>query len=174
MIKYIPLTLGNVAKVDAKDYDQLMQFQWHTYRSKRSQRQYAVRSLQGKAGVEHFWMHRQILNVNEPKIEVDHKDLDGLNNTRDNLRIATHQENQHNRPMQTNNTSGYKGVHFHKKTQKWTAQIRFNGALIHLGSFTSPERAALAYNVAAQKYHGEFARLNEIGSKPPLSLSGLG
>jgi hypothetical protein len=92
---------------------------------------------------------------------IDHIDLNPLNNRRSNIRLATRAQNARNSTRRTN-TSGYKGVHWHKRLHKWSAQIQENKNHRHLGYFDTAEAAAIAYNVAARKYHGEFARLNLV------------
>ena len=105
-------------------------------------------------------MHRQIMNA--PKgTPIDHKDHNGLNNTRENLRLATISENARNCEKTKRPTSSkYKGVCWNKKSKKWQAHIHYNGISIHLGLFDSEEDAAKAYDEAAKIYHGEFAVLN--------------
>lgn len=88
----------------------------------------------------------------------DHISGDGLDNRRDNLRIATNSQNQANRSAPQNNTSGYKGVHFYKPLQKWVAYIRVNYKRHHLGYFTTPEDAHQAYCKAAKSFFGEYAK----------------
>jgi hypothetical protein len=105
-------------------------------------------------------MHSLIMGLVEPKMEIDHKDKDGLNNRKSNLRICSYKENSRNKDMQRNNTSGYKGVRFYSKLNKFSAQIKHSNDSIHLGYFTSAKVAAIAYDIAALKYHGEFARTN--------------
>ena len=70
-----------------------------------------------------------------------------------------------NKCKKPTNTTGYKGVYRHKGTRKWRAQISTNNRAMHLGSFTTKEQAALAYNVAAFKYYGEFAKLNQLNKE---------
>jgi hypothetical protein len=107
-------------------------------------------------------LHRHVLNVKTGDI-VDHINGNLLDNRKQNLRVCNHGENNRNRKLKgKNNTSGYKGVGFHKVSQKWRARITFNGEGIWLGLFDTKEEAALAYNEAAIKYHKEFARLNVI------------
>lgn len=98
--------------------------------------------------------------------QIDHNDKNPSNNRIENLRAATQSENQQNIDLKSNNKSGYKGVYFHKATSKYASQLRKNGKCIHLGLFLCPKEAALAYNEAAVKYFGEFARLNKIDEMP--------
>ena len=85
-------------------------------------------------------------------------DGDGLNNSRANLRAATVSENQHNRRLDFDSTSGLKGAHFDKSRGKWLARIKVNGTSIYLGLYSSAEEAHTAYCAASAKYHGEFGR----------------
>jgi len=108
-----------------------------------------------------IFMHREIakrmgLDLSN---EIDHKDNNGLNNRRENLRTATHAQNNQNKGKSKNNTSGYKGVNWEKRRNKWRARIYFNKNYIHLGYFNDIEEAAKAYEKAAKKYHGKFARI---------------
>lgn len=95
-------------------------------------------------------------------ILIDHKDRDIFNNQKENLRIATQAQNNINKTKQKNNTSGYKGVCWHKNRQKWMAQISIRGIKKNLGYYFTKTQAAKAYNKAALKYYGEFAYLNEL------------
>jgi len=106
-------------------------------------------------------MHRLILNAPDG-MQVDHVNEIGLDNRKSNLRICNQSENQRNRSKQKNNTSGFKGVHWHVVDKRWMATIKVDKKKIHLGSFRNPIDAAKVYNSAAIKYHGEFANLNEI------------
>ena len=93
---------------------------------------------------------------------VDHADGNKTNNHYENLRYATHIENGRNRKIQTNGTSVYKGVGFHKPMKKWRAQLTIDGKLKHLGYFENEKEAAVAYNAAADEYYRKYAKLNEI------------
>lgn len=93
-----------------------------------------------------------------PSDEIDHKDLDGANNRWNNLRIAGHMGNSCNKEKPKRNRSGYKGVWQVK--DRFLAKITYNKRVVQLGSFTDPIDAAIAYDVAARKYHGVFARFN--------------
>lgn len=95
-----------------------------------------------------------------PQEEMDHKDTDTFNNAWSNLREATRSQNCANRRLHKNNTSGYKGVIWHKQRGRWAAQIRISGTTKHLGFFDTPELASEAYAAAAIETFGEFARLS--------------
>lgn len=112
-------------------------------------------------------MHRVILErVLNRKLErhelVDHKNGDPLDNRRENLRLATPQQNTHNRGINPRNRCGFKGVMWRKDRNKWLAKITISGQFIHLGLFEDILDAAKAYNEAAIKYFGEFANLNDL------------
>lgn len=149
----IPLTRGLFAIVDAEDYERLSRDTW--FAEGTTKNCYAVRKRKGKS----IKMHREITNA--PKhLVVDHKDHDGLNNRKANLRVCTFAENCRNLRATRHKSSKYKGVHWHKGSRKWAAQITANNKRYHLGYFTEEIAAAQAYDRAAPKYHGEFAHLN--------------
>lgn len=93
--------------------------------------------------------------------EFSKNDIDHINCIKDenwilNLREATRSENKCNVGTQKNNTSGFKGVNFHKASNKWIARADLNGKRYNLGSFITPELANKAYQEFAKKHHGEF------------------
>jgi len=90
----------------------------------------------------------------------DHVDGDPMNNLRSNLRWATYSQNCRNSRKPSNNTSGIKGVSWHKHSSKWRATIATGTKIIHLGLFEDRLSARLAYIDAVKKFHGEFARFN--------------
>lgn len=94
--------------------------------------------------------------LSDPR-QVDHINGDGLDNRRENLRICTHAENTRNKRMLGANTSGFKGVSWHKGDRKFRAQITVNKRKIHLGNFDDAEMAHEMYCLAADMLHGEFA-----------------
>jgi len=156
-MKEILLTQGKAALVDDEDYEYLSQFKWCA-RKERDDLFYARRAVKGNV---YYSMHRLILNA--PKgMEVDHINGNGLDNQRSNLRLCTKSQNQHNSHIRQDNKSGFKGVHWVNKCKRWRAKITIHGTQIHLGHFRIPEQAALAYNKAAIKFHGEFARINQV------------
>ena len=95
-------------------------------------------------------------------VQIDHADCDGLNNRRRNLRFADHSQNGQNTRRPSTNTSGFKGVCWHKRIRKWQAQIKLNGKKKHLDYFDTVEEAAAAYDKAAIELFGEFARPNGV------------
>lgn len=99
-----------------------------------------------------------------PSYEIDHRDTNSLNNRWLNLREATRHQQMANRRTQSNNTSGYKGVGFNKKTGKWVSRIKVDGRVKFLGHFFTPEDAHEAYKIAAQVLFGEFANDGIISS----------
>lgn len=155
-IRLIPLTQDRNAIVDAIDYDFLMQWNWHTHKKSYGEKYYAARSLSGDI----LMMHNVILPVRRG-LEVDHIDGDGLNNRKNNLRPATHSQNQKNRKKQKSK-SGFKGISLDKRytNKKWRVYINSNGKRINCGGYATQEDAARIYDEAAKKYHGDFAALN--------------
>lgn len=157
--KEIPLTQGKISIADVEDYEYLNQWKWHALRDGNTY--YAIRAIPKDGKQTSISMHREILKT--PKgMYTDHINMDGLDNRRDNLRICTRSQNQMNSEKHKNNNSGFKGVCWHIGIKKWMAQIKVDKKQICLGYFENKEEAALVYNEAAKKYHGEFAKLNNI------------
>jgi hypothetical protein len=157
-MQLIALSKGKFAKVDDEDYEWLSQWRWYA-NEQCPGRFYAERCYMGDDGRKvHPKMHRVIMGAPSNAL-VDHRDGDSLNNQRYNLRVCTKSQNLCNRSATRSNTSGYKGV-FKQGEKYWMARISVGGRAIYLGNFNTPEAAAHAYDAAAIKYHGEFARLN--------------
>ncbi len=153
----IPLSQGQVAIVDAEDYEWLAQWKWCAMWSDRTQSFYAVRSLPRINGrQQHVRMHRVILGVAR-SVFVDHKNHNTLDNRRINIRPVTRLQNRWNADKQKNNTSGFKGVSWAKDRQRWVAFFFVNGKKKLLGRFETAELAGAARRAAELQTHGEFA-----------------
>jgi hypothetical protein len=163
-MKFIPLTKGYQAAVDDADYLFVSQFKWTACVKlrKHSTLVYARRNIQ-RVGHQQYslWLHRVLMNVTDSKIQVDHRDHDGLNCCRDNLRVATGTQNEGNQRIQGRpKSSRFKGVSWDKRTQNWMAYIKFHSKRKFLGRFDCEESAARAYDSAACELFGEYANLN--------------
>jgi len=156
MVIEIPLTQGKVAIIDEADWDLV---RWHKWCARKDRNTfYAQASVRRADGtLTKVQMHRLLLGMTDPKIQCDHLDGDGLNNRRANLRTCTHTQNMWNTRIRADNTSGRKGVSWHKQHGIWRAQIQVSGRPKHLGYFPTPEAAYAAYCAAAAELHGEFA-----------------
>lgn len=167
MIEII-LTKGYVTLIDDCDAD-LTSFKW-TACATDATHVYAFRHEYVKRKPTRISLHRVILGrVLERELQkhemCDHIHGNTLDNRRSELRLCTPLENSRNQKTRSNNTSGFKGVSFDKRNQKFKSQIWLGNKPLYLGLFPTPEAAALAYNEAALKHFGEFARLNEISKQ---------
>ena len=150
---------GKVAIVDDEHYEKLSVYRWNV-----NSDGYACTHVKQSDGTfKGKKMHRMVLCLKDGE-EVDHKDLNPLNNTKENLRICTRSQNCSNRRVFKNNKSGVKGVYFRDRRGKprWIAEIRVYKKKKYLGDFVTIEEATKAYNVAAKDFFGEFARLNTV------------
>ena len=150
---------GEWTIVEPRDYYRLKNYNWHL--GGNGKEFYAFRNVKlGPGKTKIVSMHRQIMGFPDGFL-VDHQNNLTLDNRRANLRIATHCENAYNRAkIRSRTSSKYIGVYFEKATGRYTVKIRFNGKRLWLGRFVDEVEAAKAYDEAAKKYHGQFARLN--------------
>lgn len=159
---YVTLTQGYTAVIDAADAALVQKGNWCALVERRPdgsiRNVYATRVEPDADGVPRtILMHRLILGAQKGE-EVDHEDCDGLNNRRNNIRVATKAENMHNRRISIANSSGVKGVSLSRNRRKWVARIRLNRTEHYLGTFNRLEDAAAAYAAASVKLHGDFGR----------------
>lgn len=153
----IALTKGHVALVDDADAERVLQHKWRAM-VRRNGTAYAVRTLpwvDGKRPCQ--LMHRFIMGARDGE-DVDHRDGNGLNNQRANLRACSRTQNLGNSKRYRNNTSGLKGAAYNSRLGRYTASITVSGRTRYLGSFITPLEAHAAYNEAAAEAFGEFAR----------------
>jgi len=155
MATTITLTKGKVALVDPADHELLSGWKWYL-----SGDGYAVRRESRKLGYRIIRMHRQILGLGHGDArDVDHINLDRLDNRQSNLRATTHSRNCMNRSRQSNNTTGFKGVFQDGRSMKFCAQIGVNGSRLKSKLYEKPEDAYAWYCEKAGQLHGQFARV---------------
>lgn|ERR1700693_91788 len=157
-MKQITTKNGHVITVDDEDYALVSQFRWWAKRvvRKRGVVYYALTRVHGRQQEK---MHRMILGLTDKSQLPDHKDGNGLNNCRSNLRIADKNTNQWNMIIE-HNSCGFKGLSRGRLGNTFRAAITVKGKRINLGSFRTAQEAARAYDAAAMQYFGEFANLN--------------
>ncbi len=158
-MKQIKLVNHNIfCLVDDEDYAMLNCFDW--YLIERVDGCYAYTKINRQT----VYMHQLVLPSNDANLTPDHINRNGLDQRKENLRLATPSQQCANRKKQSNGLSSkYKGVCWDKENKKWIVHIKVNGKQIHLGRFRNENRAAKTYNEAATKHFGEFASLNIIG-----------
>lgn len=155
-MKLIKLNKGYYTKVDDEDFGWLNQWKWSvTFKNDKPMHVMRYKGIM---------MHRVILGLTNPKVQCDHKDHNGLNNQRSNLRTCTFAQNMSNRKSKKNSTSKYLGVTVRKVGSLskiyYQVFIQKNNKKIYLGLFKDERHAAIQYDKAAIIYHGEFANLN--------------
>ncbi|MGA2171931.1 MAG: HNH endonuclease [Sedimentisphaerales bacterium] len=159
----IPLTQRQYAIVDCDDYERLTKWKWYALKSRRTY--YAARNEWQRTAVKKrkckmIMMHNEVLRPAEGML-ADHRNDNGLDNRKANLREATQEENARNRrKARTKSGSIYKGVWYLKRDGRWAARIRVDGCAKHIGVYDDEAAAAKAYDRAAREYYKEFARLN--------------
>lgn len=159
-MKQIPLSGGGFCVVDDIDFEYLNRIKWRGIKGYHTTYVYGYLShkVSGERGMK-VYMHRLIMKVSERNVYVDHRDSDGLNNTRSNLRICSAIENGMNQIKRKPTKLKSKGVSM-QVTGRFSARIKASDKYLHLGTFQTEEDAARAYDEAAKVYYGEFARLN--------------
>lgn len=156
--KTITLSNGTLVLISPEDYERVKDRKWYAHNGK-----YAYNSSIG-------FMHRFIMGVSDPDLYVDHINHDTFDNRRENLRIVTKQQNSFNKVVNPSNTTGYKGVQhsriYRRSLGLWRdiykVYIHKDGKKKYIGTFKTPEEAALKYNEAAKTLFGEYAYFNTI------------
>lgn len=157
----VPLTQGKVALIDDGDAERVLAYKWTLLTINRDSKitYYARRTVRSGTRQKSVLLHRFILKAPDG-VQVDHKNLDGLDNRRANLRLATNAQNHCNIPSRPNRF-GFRGVESPKRFNGgYGARIKTDGGLIRIGPFKTAEEAARAYDLLAKYYHGQFATLN--------------
>ena len=155
----IPLTRGYVTVIDDEDWVLVGGCKWSAQVVPHRNTVYANATVNGKATTLHALLAPDWA-------EVDHVDGDGLNNRRSNLRDGAGFRNKANRGVQSNSTSGFKGVS-RRRGGKWGAFIKVNRKQIYLGVYDTPEEAADVYDQAAISHFGEYAKTNAMLRQAP-------
>lgn len=158
-IGYGELPNGMTFKFDESRFDKICNIKWYpSYEGKIVSTPYLI---------DHHGKKLHAYLVDCPKgHEVDHINLDTLDNRLSNLRICTHQQNQCNQPLQRNNTSGVTGVRFYKPRGKYVSRIKVGQKDIHLGYYPSFIEAVQARNVGMECMFGEYGRYNDVPPAP--------
>lgn len=154
-MKTVFLPNGMTTTVDNQDYEKVVQWKdWYVLGGRVARKSARI----GTPGRKTVYMHRLIMSPKDGMV-VDHIDGNALNNQRSNMRVCTSHQNKMNR-HKVRGSSKYKGACWDKSRNKWLSQITSKGKRMFLGYFDNEEDAAIVYDVAAQLFHGEYAKLN--------------
>lgn len=164
--KFISLTQGQYARVDADLFEKLTETSWFALWCKATQSYYAATWRRCSKGRHTLPLHRHILELRGVTTEqgqtVDHKNHDTLDCTTENLRPATRVEQSRNKRRRKHNTSGFIGVDWSDQHKRWRARAWNDGKRQHLGLFDDPFSAAWVRDEFVRREHGEFASLNQL------------
>jgi hypothetical protein len=174
------LTRGMIAYVSPEDHDRVSALKWQAHKGKRTwYARHVCRvpstitdTTSSTSKFKSTYLHRFITGEEDPDVKIDHRDGNGLNNTRPNLRSSTGKENSRNtRKPTSGTTSQYKGVCWDEAQKRWRAQINVEGKKRCLGRYKDELPAALAYDRAALDAFGEFAQINFPDKSPDADIA---
>lgn len=162
------LTHGKITKFDDHHWepvkglhDGVGSHTWHAKQDRKTKIWYAYSSIKINGVYKEIALHRFLLGLMySSKHQVDHENGDGLNNFDYNIRVGSRSQNIANSRIRIDNSSGYKGVIYDRWSSKWIARVSKNKVRIFLGRFSCPILAAKAYDHAAKKLFGRFAKVN--------------
>jgi hypothetical protein len=152
---YAELSTGEVFCFDAEDYAKISDRTW-----------YRCNAKPGYVGDNKGYCIHRVIIAAPAGYEIDHINLNPLDNRKCNLRVCTHQQNQCNQPLQSNNTSGVSGVSYYPPRQKYRARIKCFQRELHLGYYNSFIEAVQARNEGMRILFGEFGRVNKAPPTP--------
>lgn len=150
---WIALTKGYYAIVEVRDLEKVRHHIWCALETKRPDG--TIRAVYAKTGAGKY-MHHWLVE-HQAGMEIDHVDGNGLNNTRQNLRRVSVSQNQHNRRIQINNTTGFAGIRREKRCRTWLAYITIDGHEHRIGRFESVHEAAAARAAVELALFGDCA-----------------
>jgi len=153
-MKKIKLTQGQYTIVDNSDFKRLSAFKWRFS-------EYAIRSIKSGPTQKTITLHSEVLKPKQG-FTIDHINGNRLDNRKRNLRHVTFSQNCQNSKLRRHNTSGYRGVSWHKNSEQWVARIIYQGRTYHCGMFKSIIDAAKSYNKMAKKLYGKYAKINSV------------
>ncbi|MGE0762370.1 MAG: AP2 domain-containing protein [Bdellovibrionales bacterium] len=165
---YIPVNKGYRAKIDAEDYDRVMQHTWRVIR-KDSGRLKVVTNIMTNKGNRQVSLGQFLMNPPKGKMVYPRRFMDGLDYRKSNLIVCTMKERQRILPKSRHHgSSRFKGVSYIQSLKRWRASIKVNGKSISLGVYESEFEAADAYNRAAREHFGDMAYQNPLRALPKL------
>lgn len=163
----VPLTQGKVALIDDEDAERVLAYKWTALSTRKPGRWYARRSVWIDEKSTTIYLHRFIANAPR-EVHIDHRNGDGLDNRKENLRIVTNAQNHQAAKVKAGKT-GFRGVCVSKSGKRFHARLSVSGQKVYRNGFLKAEEAARAYDELAKQYHGEFATLNfpdEVAHEP--------
>ncbi|AFM40318.1 AP2 domain-containing protein [Desulfosporosinus acidiphilus SJ4] len=154
---------GTELLIDSEEGKRVKSYNWFL-----NEKGYAWAKING----QRIRLHRFLINA-PADLQVDHINNIKVDNRKSNLRLATNKENRRNEGLRKSNSTGAKGVNFDKRRKKYRAYITVDGRYIHLGYYSTIEKASIAYDHSAEQYFDEFARPNDLTTKTPELVSFL-